>query len=80
MFRAAVLALFLTGATAIAGGTPLTTTLVTGGLSAVGHPVDDVYAATWQIMIGKSEDYYRRFPGDRARVRDELPHDLGAVG
>jgi pimeloyl-ACP methyl ester carboxylesterase len=44
--------------------------LVTGGLSAVGHPVDDVYAATWHIMIGKSEDYYRRFPDDRARVRE----------
>ncbi len=44
--------------------------LVTGGLSAVQHPVDDIYAATWQIMIAKSEDYYRRFPGDRDRVRE----------
>lgn len=43
--------------------------LITGGLSAVGHPIDDVYAATWQIMIAKSEDYYRRFPGDRERIR-----------
>ena len=43
--------------------------LVTGGLSAVRRPVDDVYATTWQIMIGKSEDYYRRFPGDRDRMR-----------
>lgn len=42
--------------------------LITGGLSAVGHPVDDIYAATWQIMIGKSEAYYRRFPSDRDRV------------
>ena len=43
--------------------------IITGGLSAVRRPVDDVYAATWQIMIGKSETYYRHFPGDRARVR-----------
>ena len=43
--------------------------LITGGLSAVGRPIDDVYAATWQIMIAKSEAYYRRFPGDRDRVR-----------
>lgn len=43
--------------------------LITGGLSAVGRPVDDVYAATWQVMIAKSEAHYRRFPGDRDRVR-----------
>ncbi|MEA5054859.1 MAG: alpha/beta fold hydrolase [Propionicimonas sp.] len=44
--------------------------LVTGGLSAVQHPIDDIYATTWQIMIAKSEDYYRRFPSDRDRVRE----------
>jgi len=43
--------------------------LLTGGLSAVRHSADDVYAATWQIMIAKSETYYRRFPGDRDRIR-----------
>jgi pimeloyl-ACP methyl ester carboxylesterase len=43
--------------------------IITGGLSAVGRPADDVYALTWQIMIDKSEAYYRRFPGDRDRVR-----------
>ncbi len=43
--------------------------LITGGLSAVGRPVDDVYATTWQIQIAKSEEYYRRFPADRERVR-----------
>jgi len=48
--------------------------LITGGLSAVGRPIDDVYAATWQIMIAKSEAYYRHFPSDRARVRE-----LGAL-
>jgi pimeloyl-ACP methyl ester carboxylesterase len=44
--------------------------LITGGLSAVQRPVDDIYAATWQIMIGKSEAYYRHFPDDRQRMRD----------
>ena len=44
--------------------------MITGGLSAVGHPIDDVYAATWQIMIAKSEAYYRRFPADRDRMRE----------
>ncbi len=42
--------------------------IITGGLSAVRRPVDDIYAATWQIMIDKSEAHYRRFPGDRDRV------------
>ncbi len=43
--------------------------IIAGGLSAVRRPIDDIYAATWQIMIEKSEAYYRRFPGDRDRVR-----------
>ncbi len=45
-------------------------TYLTGGLSAVGRSADDVYAATWDIMIAKSEAYYRRFPGDRERVSE----------
>ena len=44
--------------------------LITGGLSAVQRPVDDVYATTWRIMIAKSETYYRHFPADRERVRE----------
>lgn len=43
--------------------------LITGGLSAVQRPADDIYATTWRIMIAKSETYYRRFPSDRERVR-----------
>lgn len=43
--------------------------VITGGLSAVGRPIDDVYAATWQVMVGRSEEHYRRFPADRDRVR-----------
>ena len=43
--------------------------IITGGLSAVGRPVDDVYALTWQIMMRRSDEYYARFPGDRDRMR-----------
>ncbi len=52
--------------------------IITGGLTAVQRPIDDIYAATWQIMIDKSETYYRRFPGDRDRVRALT--ELCAVG
>ena len=41
----------------------------TGGLPPVGRPVDDVYAATWEVMRERSERYYRRYPADRERVR-----------
>ena len=44
--------------------------LITGGLSAVQHPIEDIYAATWLTMVEKSEQYYRRFPGDRDRMRN----------
>lgn len=52
--------------------------LITGGLSAVQRPIDDVYSTTWRTMIAKSEDYYRRFPADRDRVR--MISDLCAEG
>lgn len=44
--------------------------LITGGLSAVQHPIEDIYSATWLTMVEKSERYYRRFPGDRDRMRE----------
>jgi pimeloyl-ACP methyl ester carboxylesterase len=45
---------------------------LTGGLSPVGRPVDDVYGATWQRAIQKNEAYFDRYPGDRERVRTIL--------
>jgi pimeloyl-ACP methyl ester carboxylesterase len=45
---------------------------LTGGLSPIGRPVDDVYAATYQRLIEKNRAYYARYPGDRARVRSIL--------
>lgn len=43
--------------------------LFTGGLPTVGPDMDAVYATTWQGMIGRSERYWARFPGDRDRFR-----------
>ena len=45
---------------------------LTGGLSPIGRPIDDVYSATYQRLIEKHRAYYARYPGDRARVRDIL--------
>lgn len=44
----------------------------TGGLSAVGRHADEVYAATYATMAAKSEQYYRRFPGDREAMSELL--------
>lgn len=45
---------------------------ITGGLSPVGRPVDDVYAATWRRVIDKNRAYFARYPDDRARVEGIL--------
>ncbi|MDT0382023.1 alpha/beta fold hydrolase [Streptomyces sp. DSM 42041] len=41
----------------------------TGGLPPVGRHPDEVYAATYRVMRERNARYYRRYPGDRARVR-----------
>ena len=41
---------------------------ITGGLSPIGRPVDDVYAATWQRVIARSRAYFERYPDDTARI------------
>ena len=45
---------------------------ITGGLSPIGRPIDDVYAATWLRAIQKNRAYFQRYPGDRERVGDIL--------
>jgi pimeloyl-ACP methyl ester carboxylesterase len=45
---------------------------ITGGLSPVGRPVDDIYAATYLRTIEKNRAYFARYPDDRARVRETL--------
>jgi pimeloyl-ACP methyl ester carboxylesterase len=46
--------------------------LITGGLSPVGRPPDEVYAATYRRLIERNHGYYERYPDDRARVTDIL--------
>jgi pimeloyl-ACP methyl ester carboxylesterase len=50
---------------------------ITGGLSPIGRPVDDVYGITYQHVIAKNRAYFARYPGDRARV-DEIHRRLDA--
>jgi pimeloyl-ACP methyl ester carboxylesterase len=51
----------------------------TGGVPPVRRPVDDVYRATYATMLERNRRYYRRYPGDRRRVR-ELHERLDAGG
>jgi pimeloyl-ACP methyl ester carboxylesterase len=43
---------------------------ITGGLSPIGRPVDDVYAATYVRLAEANRRYFDRYPGDRERVRE----------
>lgn len=43
---------------------------ITGGLSPIGRPVDDVYAATYRRLVTQNRKYFERYPDDRARARD----------
>ena len=50
----------------------LNESIITGGLSPVGRPPDDVYQATFRKLIERNEAYFRRYPDDRARVGEIL--------
>jgi pimeloyl-ACP methyl ester carboxylesterase len=50
---------------------------ITGGLSPIGRPADDVYAATYVRAIQKNRAYFERYPEDRARARTAFER-LGA--
>ncbi|SER65437.1 proline iminopeptidase [Propionibacterium cyclohexanicum] len=41
----------------------------TGGLPAVGRGCEDIYEACYRALAVKSEQFYRRFPQDRERMR-----------
>ncbi len=45
---------------------------LTGGLSPIGRPVDDIYSATYLRLIDKNRAYFERYPDDRQRLRDIL--------
>jgi pimeloyl-ACP methyl ester carboxylesterase len=45
---------------------------ITGGLSPIGRPIDDIYGATYRRLIERNRRYFERYPDDRQRVRDIL--------
>jgi pimeloyl-ACP methyl ester carboxylesterase len=45
---------------------------ITGGLSPIGRPVDDIYRATYVRLAEKNRAYFARYPDDLARTRDIL--------
>jgi pimeloyl-ACP methyl ester carboxylesterase len=43
---------------------------ITGGLSPIARPVDDIYRATYVRLADKNRAYFERYPGDRERARE----------
>jgi pimeloyl-ACP methyl ester carboxylesterase len=50
----------------------LSEVFITGGLSPIGRPVDEIYGATYVRTIAKNRAYFERYPDDRRRVRQIL--------
>jgi len=44
--------------------------LFTGGIPPIGVSVEDVYRGTFKTVLRKNREYYERFPGDVAVVRE----------
>jgi len=44
--------------------------MITGGLSPIGRPVDDIYRATYVKTAQKNREYFARYPEDAARAKD----------
>jgi pimeloyl-ACP methyl ester carboxylesterase len=47
---------------------------ITGGVPVLGPRIDDVYRATYEIMLERCRRYYATFPEDRERVRRLVAH------
>jgi pimeloyl-ACP methyl ester carboxylesterase len=43
---------------------------ITGGLSPIGRPVDDIYSATYRRLARQNRMYFERYPDDHARIGD----------
>ena len=43
---------------------------LTGGLAPLGRPADEIYAATYKRVMQKNDEYFERYPDDRARARE----------
>ena len=46
--------------------------IITGGLSPIGRPPDDIYGATYVRLLERNRAYFERYPDDRARLREIL--------
>jgi len=49
--------------------------LITGGLSAIGRPVDDVYAATYRRLAEANRRYFERYPATARECARSSPLD-----
>jgi pimeloyl-ACP methyl ester carboxylesterase len=47
---------------------------ITAGLPPLGRPTEDVYRTTYEILRGRLEQHYARFPEDRDRLRRIYEH------
>jgi pimeloyl-ACP methyl ester carboxylesterase len=45
---------------------------ITGGLSPIGRPVDDIYGSTYRRLLARNRLYFERYPDDQAKVRKIL--------
>lgn len=58
--------------------------LVAGGIPAIGHSAEDVYAATWKRTQARTAEFFEAWPGSEAtaaRIRDLLfDHPAGMSG
>ena len=50
----------------------LSEAFITGGLSPIGRPVDDIYGATYRRLLTSNRRYAERYPDDSARIREIL--------
>ena len=52
----------------------LEASLITGGIPSLTRPAEDVYRATYPIVLEKNRRYYERYPDDVERVREIVRH------
>ena len=48
--------------------------IITGGIPPIGVAIDDIYRATYQRVIDRNAEFYRRYPGDAQRVREVVDY------
>lgn len=53
----------------------LSEAFITGGIPVLGNRVEDVYRETYRLTAERTQQYFERYPGDRARVDELLGRD-----